>query len=85
MVLERLAVNHRNQQVYQLWIFDAARSDELPFDAGVFDVMETGQIIVPIDNKLSITEAKAFAVTIEAPGGVVQSKRDRLPLLAGEI
>ena len=52
---------------------------------GVFDVTETGQIIVPIDNKLSITEAKAFAVTIEAPGGVVQSKRDRLPLLAGEI
>ena len=85
MVLEGLAVNDPNQQQYQLWIFDTARSDDLPVDGGVFDVTETGQIIVPIDNKLSITEAKAFAVTIEAPGGVVQSKRDRLPLLAGEI
>lgn len=85
MVLEGLAVNDPKTQQYQLWIFDKARSDDLPVDGGVFDVTESGQVIVPIDNKLSITEAKAFAVTIEAPGGVVQSKRERLPLLAGEI
>lgn len=85
LVLEGLAINDPKSQQYQLWIFDRARSDDLPVDGGVFDVTESGQVIVPIDNKLSITEAKAFAVTIEAPGGVVQSKRERLPLLAGAI
>ena len=85
MVFEGLQVNDPTQQQYQLWIFDTARNDALPVDGGVFDIDSSGQVIIPIDSKLSITQAKAFAVTLEKPGGVVQSKRERLPLLAGEI
>ncbi|MCP4889929.1 MAG: anti-sigma factor, partial [Planctomycetaceae bacterium] len=85
MVFEGLQINDPTQQQYQLWIFDTARNDALPVDGGVFDIDSSGQVIIPIDSKLSITQAKAFAVTLEKPGGVVQSKRERLPLLAGEI
>ncbi|MDG2013370.1 MAG: anti-sigma factor [Pirellulaceae bacterium] len=85
MVFEGLQINDPTQNQYQLWIFDTARNDALPVDGGVFDISSTGQVIIPIDSKLSITQAKAFAVTLEEPGGVVQSQRERLPLLAGEI
>lgn len=85
MVFEGLQANDPTQQQYQLWIFDTARNDALPVDGGVFDVNSSGQVVIAIDSKLSITQAKAFAVTLEKPGGVVQSKRERLPLLAGEI
>jgi len=82
MVIDGLAVNDEQKNQYQLWIFDTARDDALPVDGGVFDIDSEGRVIVPIDAKLSITKAKMFAVTIEDPGGVVQSKRERLPLLA---
>jgi hypothetical protein len=82
MVFEGLEVNDPKVQQYQLWIFDKSRDDTLPVDGGVFDIAATGKVIVPIDAKLSISEATMFAVTIEQPGGVVQSKRERLPLLA---
>ena len=49
-----------------------------PVDGGVFDVRVTdaGEVIVPIDAKLPVGEAKIFAVTKERPGGVVVSDRD---------
>ena len=82
MVFNDLQVNKPTEAQYQLWIFDAKRDDKLPVDGGVFDIDSEGRVIVPIDAKLAITEAKMFAVTIEIPGGVVKSERKRLPLLA---
>ncbi|MGI9519129.1 MAG: anti-sigma factor domain-containing protein [Pirellulaceae bacterium] len=82
MLFEGLAVNDPAVEQYQLWIFDTQRSDELPVDGGVFDVTSEGQVIIPIDARLPINQAKMFAITIEQPGGVVKSDRERLPLLA---
>jgi hypothetical protein len=51
-------------------------------DGGVFDVTTEGEVLVSIHPKLKVQEAFLFAVTIEKPGGVVVSSRERLPLLA---
>jgi len=67
---------------YQLWIFDKNQSDKTPIDGGVFDIASTEEVIVPINAKLQVQEPFMFAVTIEKPGGVVMSSRERLPLLA---
>ena len=37
---------------------------------------------MPIQAKLHVEEVYMFAITIEKPGGVVVSSRERLPLLA---
>jgi anti-sigma-K factor RskA len=67
---------------YQLWIFDRNRDDKYPIDGGVFDVSSTGEVIVPIDAKISVDDATLFAVTVERPGGVVVSKRERIVVTA---
>jgi len=77
-----LPVNEPTKEQYQLWIFDKNQSDKTPIDGGVFDISATDEVIVPIDAKLKVQEPFMFAVTIEKPGGVVVSSRDRLPLLA---
>jgi hypothetical protein len=84
MRFENLAPNDPEQNQYQLWIFDKTRADweEQPIDGGVFDVPPSGIAVVPIDPKLAVGEAALFAVTMEVPGGVVVSKRERLVLTA---
>jgi len=77
-----LAPNDPTIEQYQLWIFDAQRSEATPVDGGVFDVSTAGEVVVPIDAKLLVHNAAAFAVTVERPGGVVVSDRTRLALLA---
>ncbi len=77
-----LAVNDASQYQYQLWIFDAERDDRYPVDGGVFDVNASGEVVVEIDAKLPVAEAALFAITVEAPGGVVVSSRERIALLA---
>lgn len=77
-----LAANDPKQIQYQLWIFDKSRPQETPVDGGVFDVSATGEVIVPITAKLSVDEPVLFAVTIEKPGGVVVSKRERIVVTA---
>lgn len=68
---------------YQLWIFDASKDERYPVDGGVFDVdPETGDTIVPISAKIRVGEPTLFAVTIEKPGGVVVSKRERIVVTA---
>jgi hypothetical protein len=57
---------------YQLWIVDPRR-DEKPVDGGVFDVNSPGEVIVPIDAKLTVDNPRVFAITLEKPGGVVVS------------
>jgi anti-sigma-K factor RskA len=82
MKFRGLARNQTDRQQYQLWIFDANRSDDQPVDGGVFDIAADGEVIVPIEAKLDVSSAKMFAITIERPGGVVVSDRSKLPLLA---
>lgn len=82
MKFRGLARNQADKQQYQLWIFDANRSDAQPVDGGVFDIAADGEVIVPIEAKLDVSSAKMFAITIERPGGVVVSDRSQLPLLA---
>ena len=77
-----LTINVPTLQQYQLWIFDKNQSDKTPIDGGVFDITSDQEVIVPIQAKLRVQEAYLFAVTIEKPGGVVVSSRERLPLLA---
>jgi anti-sigma-K factor RskA len=81
--LRGLAVNDPTREQYQLWIFDATRDERHPVDGGVFDVdSATGDVLVPIRAAVPVAEPTLFAVTVERPGGVVVSSRERLPLLA---
>ena len=79
-----LAVNDPTVSQYQLWIFDAERNEAHPVDGGVFDVPASAEddVVVRIDPRVPINQATAFAITVERPGGVVVSGRERLPLLA---
>lgn len=79
-----LAANDPSVAQYQLWIFDAERNAAHPVDGGVFDVPAAadGEVVVRIDARLPIRRATAFAITVEKPGGVVVSSRERLPLIA---
>lgn len=77
MKLTGLPVNDPTKQQYQLWIVDATRSDSENtdrVDGGVFDVTASGEVIVPIDAKLDARQPVVFAITVETPGGVVESK-----------
>jgi Anti-sigma-K factor rskA len=77
-----LAPNDPKLNQYQLWIFDAARDQRYPVDGGVFNVPADGsELIVPIRTALPVHVAKAFAVTLEKPGGVVVSDRDHVVAL----
>lgn len=78
-----LAANDPAAGQYQLWIFDAARDERYPVDGGVFDVPEgADEVIVPIRAKLPVARATLFAVTVEPPGGVVVSSRERIAVVA---
>lgn len=77
-----LAPNDVTKFQYQLWIFDKDRDDKYPVDGGVFDVTSTGEVIVPISAKLDVHDATLFAVTVEKPGGVVVSSRERIVVTA---
>lgn len=67
---------------YQLWIIDAERDARYPVDGGVFDVTSDGEVLVPVSARLSVRRPTLFAVTLETPGGVVVSSRERLVLAA---
>lgn len=82
MLFNGLPVNNPDEFQYQLWIFDRLQDERYPVDGGVFDVRADDSVVVPISAKLRINEPYLFAVTIEKPGGVVVSSRERLPLLA---
>ena len=77
-----LAPNDAKAIQYQLWIFDKERDQAFPVDGGVFDVSSTGEVIIPITAKLKVDQPVLFAVTIEKPGGVVVSKRERIVVTA---
>lgn len=78
MTFKGIPQNDPSEHQYQLWVFDATRSEDYPVDGGVFDARrnEAGEIVIPIENKLPVRQATLFAVTLEPPGGVVVSDRD---------
>ena len=68
---------------YQIWIFDANRDQRYPVDGGVFDIpANRSEVVVPIHAAVPVGLAKAFAVTVEKPGGVVVSSREHVVALA---
>jgi hypothetical protein len=67
---------------YQLWIIDAERDARYPVDGGVFDVSSNGEVLVPVTARLRVGRPTLFAITLEQPGGVVVSSRERLVLAA---
>ena len=77
-----LAANDRSESTYQLWIFDKERDAKYPVDGGTFDIDSTGDGIVPIAAKIHVHRPTLFAVTVEKPGGVVVSKRERIVVTA---
>jgi hypothetical protein len=80
--LAGLAANDPKLRQYQLWIFDGGRDKRYPVDGGVFDVPSNAtEIVVPIHAALPVLSAKAFAVTVEKPGGVVVSGREHVVVL----
>lgn len=80
-----LAANDPTEYQYQLWIFDQSRDAEQSpaVDGGVFNINDANaETIVPINAKLAVDKPYLFAVTIERPGGVVVSERERIVVLA---
>lgn len=83
MRLIGLKSNDARRWQYQLWIFDKTRDQRYPVDGGVFDVPAGAtEVFVPINARVSVGSAVMFAVSVEAPGGVVVSTRERVALLA---
>ncbi len=83
MRLIGLMPNDSTQWQYQLWIFDKTRDERYPVDGGVFNIAR-GQAdrLVAIRAPVPIGDAVMFAITVEKPGGVVVSTRERLAMLA---
>ena len=83
MRIARLEANDPAATQYQLWIFDAARDERYPVDGGIFDIPPgADEVVIPIDAKVFVNEPALFAVTVEPPGGVVVSDRERIVLVA---
>lgn len=77
-----LAANDPALRQYQLWIFDGGRDQRYPVDGGVFDIPANAtEAVIPIHAALPVLSAKAFAVTVEKPGGVVVSGRQHVVVL----
>ena len=77
-----LPANDPGKETYQLWIFDKTQDKATPIDGGTFDVSAEGEVVIPIDAKLKAVSPEMFAVTIEKPGGVVVSRREKIAALA---
>lgn len=83
MILSGIPVNNPTRAQYQLWIIDPTRDADSPVDGGVFDIPTDGSpVVVPISAKLALNDPQAFLITLEQPGGVVKSKREKQVALA---
>lgn len=81
--LRGFAPNDPARAQYQLWIFDAARDERYPVDGGVFDVPAGhDEVLVTVRPAVPVTRVAAFAVTVERPGGVVVSDREKVVAFA---
>ena len=79
MKLSGFAVNNPEKSQYQLWIFDDKDfTTTTPIDGGVFNITNNKEVLIPIKPNLKVGKPHLFAITIERPGGVMQSKRENL-------
>ncbi|REJ85887.1 MAG: hypothetical protein DWQ36_15505 [Acidobacteria bacterium] len=85
MRISGLAINDPEVWQYQLWIFDATRDERYPVDGGVFDIPRSGIVEIPIEAKIEVGKPILFAITVERPGGVVVSDRERIVLAAQSV
>lgn len=79
--VDGLALNDPAEFQYQLWIFDSQRDERYPVDGGVFDI-DGESVVVAVRPPVPVREATLFAITVEPPGGVVVSSRERIALVA---
>jgi anti-sigma-K factor RskA len=79
--LAGLPKNDPGKETYQLWIVAENQDPKTPVDGGVFDVSSDGEVIIPIDPRVKVSNPKAFAITVEKPGGVVVSKQEKVAAL----
>lgn len=82
MTFRAVKPNDPSKSQYQLWIFDADQDEKYPVDGGVFDIASNGEVVIPITAKIRVAKPTLFAVTVEKPGGVVVSKRERIVVAA---
>jgi len=84
MVLKGLPKLDPAQAVYQLWVVDANRQGP-PVDAGLFEVTGDTRVDEQIvfNPRLTVSKPVVFAVTREAPGGVVKS--DKQPIMVAKL
>ncbi|MCB9883633.1 MAG: anti-sigma factor [Planctomycetes bacterium] len=79
--VHRAQANDRSREQFQLWIFTDEQKH--PVDGGVFDIpRREGDVIIPIAARLHVDHPNLFAVTVERPGGVVVSDKERIVLVA---
>lgn len=66
-----------NRETYQLWIIDEAHGKKTPVSAGIFNVGQAGELLIPINAQLRIINPKSFAISKEK-AGVAVSKPSRI-------
>jgi anti-sigma-K factor RskA len=82
MRVSGLPKNDPSRETYQLWIVAENQDPKTPVDGGTFDINSDGEVIIPIDAKVKALNPKAFAITIEKPGGVPVSTQGKLAAVA---
>lgn len=85
LLLTGMPVNDPSAEQYQLWVIESSRGTPLevpPVDGGVFNVTESGRIVIPVRCAIRARGVVAFAITREQPGGVVVSDRSRKTVIA---
>lgn len=80
MTFKNLPPNPPDQYTYQLWIMD--KTQEYPIDGGTFDVGTQGEVVIPVNAKLKAKTPDMFAITMEKPGGVPVSRKDKIVSVA---
>ena len=64
-----LPLNDPTREQYQLWIMDATQKQPIPIDGGVFDVKPDGTATFTVRSPIPVSDAQAFAISKEKPGG----------------
>jgi anti-sigma-K factor RskA len=79
LTMEKLPAINENQD-YQIWIVDPAYPN--PVNGGIFHVSADGRIALPFKPDQPVTQAAAFAISLEKKGGV--PKADGTIVLLGK-
>jgi len=76
-----LPPNDPAKEQYQLWIMDPAQKQPIPVDGGVFDVKPDGIATLAVRSPIHVSEAQAFAISKEKPGGGVKPTMTQVVLV----